>query len=315
MKYSFLAVVAVIIYLASASDGWCGGRKPSLTNPLLKTMAFKEIVPFRDKIDSYLEQKKADGTITEAAFYFRSLADGIWSGIDEKRSFSGASLLKIPMMLAYYKIAETDPKILKKKIKYEIMMNETRNYVPVKSPEPGKYYTVDEMISIMIRLSDNNALIVLGSNLNEQYRSRVMDDLGLTNKDEPEQSGDNISIKQIVSLFRILYNSSYLNTKMSEKALKTMTDTDFRTGIVASLPPNIQVSHKFGERSYLNTDIKELHECAIVYYSKNPYLIGIMTRGKDFDQLTEVIKSVSKMVYDEIDYQYSYSYTGGVFEQ
>ena len=63
------------------------------------------------------------------------------------------------------------------------------------------------------------------------------------------------------------------------------------------------MAHKFGE----NTDIdlttgtqvdKELHDCGIVYVPQKPYLLCVMTRGQDFNSLTNVISSISKIVYN-----------------
>jgi len=296
-----LAAAAALLLLAGIQDVHCKER--SLTNPLLKYMSFKEIRPFKYKIEKYLTQKKADGVLNEVAFYFRDLADGNWVGIDEDKSFSGASLHKVPLMIAYYKLAEKDPSILKKELKYDILMPEVRDYVPADMPVPGKYYTVDELIRIMIQQSDNNALIILTNNIDAAYPAAVIRYLGLGHVDENDNS-DNVSLKNIITMFRVLYNASYLNVNMSEKALRCLDGTCFDQGIVAGVPRTVTVANKFGERYYISQGVRELHECAIVYYEKNPYLIGIMTRGKDYSKLLEIISTLSKMVYDEVDSQY-----------
>jgi hypothetical protein len=64
---------------------------------------------------------------------------------------------------------------------------------------------------------------------------------------------------------------------------------------------NIPVAHKFGERTGFAGGVKQLHDCGIVYYPKNPYLLCIMTRGTDFTKLESTIAAVSKMVYQEFD--------------
>lgn len=66
-----------------------------------------------------------------------------------------------------------------------------------------------------------------------------------------------------------------------------------------TIPSDVKVAHKFGERYY--GDIKQLHDCGVIYYPENPYLLCVMTIGKDFEDLAEVISHVSDVVYREVD--------------
>jgi hypothetical protein len=59
---------------------------------------------------------------------------------------------------------------------------------------------------------------------------------------------NNIRVKDYATFFRVLFNSSYLNKKNSEWVLELLSTTEFNSGIVAGLSPDIQVAHKFGER-------------------------------------------------------------------
>ena len=47
-------------------------------------------------------------------------------------------------------------------------------------------------------------------------------------------------------------------------------------------------------------NIRQLHDCGIIYYPNNTYLLCIMTRGKDFKQLESVIAGISKTVYEVV---------------
>ena len=84
---------------------------------------------------------------------------------------------------------------------------------------------------------------------------------------------------------------------MSEKALELLSKTTFNDGIVAGLPENIVVSHKFGE--YILPDEIELHDCGIIYYVQNPYFLCVMTRGKDEGELKNTISGISKIIYED----------------
>lgn len=77
-----------------------------------------------------------------------------------------------------------------------------------------------------------------------------------------------------------------------------MSQTEFKEGLNRGLPAEITVAHKFGERDLGQQ--KELHDCGIVYYPNQPYLLCVMTKGADFDDLSETIGEISKLVYNFI---------------
>ncbi len=41
----------------------------------------------------------------------------------------------------------------------------------------------------------------------------------------------------------------------------------------------------------------EAHDCGIVYYPDSPYLLCVMTRGKDTGQLESIIGKISQITY------------------
>jgi beta-lactamase class A len=56
--------------------------------------------------------------------------------------------------------------------------------------------------------------------------------------------------------------------------------------------------HKFGEAG--NQFEKQLHETGIIYLNSNPYLLSVMTKGKDNAQLSKLIGEISAAVYLEM---------------
>ena len=82
--------------------------------------------------------------------------------------------------------------------------------------------------------------------------------------------------------------------------MQILSKTSFNKGMVAGLPKGVSISHKFGERGFSDSNIKQLHECGIVYMAGSPYLVCVMTRGTDFDQLSSVIADISGIIYKEV---------------
>lgn len=162
-------------------------------------------------------------------------------------------------------------------------------------------YSVEELIDKMIIDSDNGAMSLLAVNIDNASLDSLYNVLGM----QPPDSFGNITISpRVYSLFfRILYNATYLNRDMSEKALELLSKTNFKDGLVGGLPDNINAAHKFGEHVISNNGVQEsveLHDCGIVYYEPSPYFLCIMTKGLDIEKLKNTIKDISNLVYQEI---------------
>ena len=72
----------------------------------------------------------------------------------------------------------------------------------------------------MIIYSDNQAYEILRQSVDNQLIINTYKDLGVdVSKAFTDPSGNILSVKSFATFFRILYNASYLNQDMSEKAL------------------------------------------------------------------------------------------------
>jgi beta-lactamase class A len=285
-----------------------------LINPLveyeLDSFYYKhELKNFEDEVRNLTNQLIKDGKVTNVAMYFRDLNNGPWFGINEDKKYFPASLLKLPVMMTYYKLAETQPEILNKTINYDegyqkILGNyNTEQYFKSeKSIEPNKTYTVEELIEYMIVYSDNNAKNLLIINLPDPNDlMNIYRDLGVADTFEITGNTNIMSVHSFSSFFRVLYNASYLNKEMSKKILEMLAHSTFKRGLVSGLPENLTVAHKFGEHS--NNNGVQLHDCGIIYYPQKPYLLCIMTQGTNFEKLEKAIEDISQLVYKEIDRQ------------
>lgn len=282
----------------------------AFVNPLLECEiegenSLKKYVPFEKKAKSRITAEVIEkNPNTHLSVYFRNLNNGPWFGINEKENFSPASLLKVPLMMAYLKESETNPEILNE----QIVFNEKINYIaPLVKPEEeiemGKTYSVQDLIFRMIAYSDNNAMQLLYDNISKDNLDKVYRDLGISvlNVRTPN---DFMSVKEYASFFRILYNAAYLKDETSERALEILSKAGFKKGLVAGVPDNIVISHKFGERELEGNMKKQLHDCGIIYYPAYPYLLCVMTRGNDMNNLSEIIAQTSKIVFEEISANY-----------
>jgi beta-lactamase class A len=259
-----------------------------------------------DDLNKFISDSHKNGDTQEVSVYFRDLKDGPVFGINENDLFISASLLKLPIALTFYRLSEDGAQdILKRKILYKqegVLSSPSQFFKPLKSAISGQSYLISDLIYYSLVYSDNASNEILKTYLKdigkgEDLLLTTFKDLGLT---EPTSLVTNdISTRGYASIFRILYNASYLSKEDSESVLSILDQSEFSQGIVSGVPNGVRVSNKFGERDLGN--IKQLHDCGIVYFKDNPYVLCVMTRGKDFNSLTKVISKISNMVYTEME--------------
>lgn len=277
--------------------------KPLLAFEVGEKKDFSEYKPLEKKIIDIEDQAKASGDASIVSFYFRDLATGRWTGENENEMFSPGSLLKVPLMIAFFQSAEIDPQVLSKKLSYSGFQdaNASEAIKPSQAIKPGQSYTVSELIKYMIVYSDNNATVLLFNSIDHNSLNDVLSDLGINYPENDPTTADFISAKQYSLFFRVLYNASYLNSFYSETALQLLSQVDYKDGIAAGLPEKTVVAHKFGERDVYdpvtNKTQNELHDCGIVYSTGNPYFICVMTKGDNLQKQQGVIKEISAVVY------------------
>ncbi len=271
-------------------------------NPLLLVDFSREAPEYlylEEDIKKYISNL-SKGTADSVSVYFRNLNSGKWVGINQDVVYDPSSMLKVAVMMGYLKEADSNPSLLLKKIQYTPKNDSGQNYKPEHPLAPGMY-TARDLIEAMIIQSDNDALESLYNN-NRPAFINVLKTLEIP----PPATGDTLdflSPKMYSAIFRTLYSSTYLPRVVSEQVLQLLTYTTFTKGLVDGVPEKTIIAHKFGEHTTLKDGqfvSRELHDCGIIYYPNNPYLLCVMTKGKDFTSLESVISSISKIVYNGV---------------
>jgi beta-lactamase class A len=264
-------------------------------------------------VTSVINGHKAKGDIAAASAYFADFLTSKFSSTNSDLKFYPSSITKIPIMMAYYELAESSNSILNQKITYPVgsedvnASQETKPAVPL---VPGQTYTVENLIERMIKYSDNNAAALLYEAGDRDTITDVYNNLQIpTEKTVTADNLDFITPQQISTLFRVLYNATYLSRDYSEKALALLSQTDFTQGLVAGVPSGTTVSHKFGIVRITTNGVetsRELHDCGIFYAPNHPYLLCVMTRGSatspgSLSAMQSTIADVSTAVYNQVE--------------
>lgn len=276
-----------------------------LVNPLLEVESSQgndaRLEAAKYALNRYIDTCAEGRGAFAIAVYLMDLNKGTWIGINEEAQFTMASLVKVPIMMAYFKKAEQDPSVLDKAIMYETKVDVLpQNISPQNILQPGNAYKVNELLSHMIAHSDNTAMILLFQHIEKKLIDELCTDMRLPTPNLDKRDLQ-VSVRDYARSLRVLYSVTYLNKDSSEKALKLLTTTEFREGILAGIPSGMLVAHKFAERAYAQTETKELHECGIIYHPERPYMLCVMTKGRDFNSLKGVIKDISKIAYEHME--------------
>jgi len=269
----------------------------------------RELKPFRYKVAALIEDKLKSDNVVDVSVYFRDLINGNRFGIGERDSFSRKNLLKLPLMIAFFKWAEINPLILRRTLTYSgsTLQPEQKRDALIQTLEPGRHYTVNDLIFRMIASDDDNAYALLFANMPSNRLEKIFKDLDV--EYDPQKQDESLSLSAYAAFYRVLFNASYLSEEMSEKALRYLTKSNFRDGMASGIPSNIEIAGKFGEQRIAVVDkgalkqLHQVHEFGIIYYPNRPFLLGVVVRGTEPDRLVKVIRDITNLVYDEVDRQ------------
>lgn len=251
----------------------------------------------KNTINNIINKHKGIGDISSASVYIREFKQANWISINGNELYSPGSLLKVPELIAFYKMNEKQPGFLDKQIEYNNKVSTDNRVISFESNhiQVGKKYTIKELLNYMIVYSDNEATMLLNSLVDRAVFSSVFTDIGLKQPDF--NSPDYKITASDYSLFlKELYNGSYLDFANSEACLSLLSKSVFRNGLSKELPIDCKVAHKFGEGGQSTSP--NFSEAAIVYAGDNPYIITIMIKGYDMKVLPAVTAEISKNVYD-----------------
>ncbi len=258
----------------------------------------QELFFLKDQVNKIIQTFKVSGDLTSASVYLKCYPKNEWMGINENEKFSPGSLLKVPVLITFLKMNEKTPGFLDKTLFFSHPFPSNKTAVFLSNQiQLGHNYTIKELLKYMIAYSDNNATNLLNTVIDVNMLQKIFTDFGL---EAPNWISSNypISSKNYSLFMRALYNGSYLSNEDSEFATELLTHSDFKKGLIKDIPDYIKKAHKFGEGG-IDTE-PELSESALVYLENKPYLLTIMTKGKDNQKLAQIISQISNIIYQSM---------------
>ncbi|WP_313756936.1 serine hydrolase [Tissierella sp.] len=245
--------------------------------------------------------KEINSVDEEVSVIIKDLTNDQWLlKYNENRVFPSASLIKIPIMIKALECVEKGEYSLDEKIKIGEI---DRVEYSIISELTLEEYTLIDLITLMIILSDNTATNVLidllgCEKINQMVKKLNCNDTILKRKmmDFTAARGgrENLtSPMDMALLMEKIYNKSIVSPKICEIMIDILTRQKHRDMLPRYILDKVKIANKTGELSGLN------HDIGIFYLENINYLIGIFTtNGKDDLTGKRTIGRISKLVYD-----------------
>lgn len=275
------------------------------TNPILDLKSNFYYVNAR--LESVIAEKtafyKKNRSVADASIYFSHLNNNTWYGINEKTIFNSSGLNKILLLISAFKLIEESPEVLN----FKFLLDEASGtFQKIDSADAGnsseKTLTIYDVMEDMIKNSNNKTATFLNDLLNAsspKIVERVFIDLGIK---MPNNKGiQELTAKDYAVFFSVLYNVTYINDKNSEMALKFLSETAFKDGLNVGLDENTLVAHYYEQTT--EGKLIQMHNCGIIYYPGSPYILCILIKGYDANQMNTAIQEISKAVFQEVKTQ------------
>lgn len=269
-------------------------KYPNLSKRVLQEYPIDILINFLD-LRTQLRSEVAPYGNT-FGFYFEYLPTGTTIGVNEKSEFHAASLFKVPVVMAYYRLKErlqikNDPEI---EIREEHIDND---FGTLYQKGVGHKIKMSEVIRLALEESDNTAARVVATNVQEADFNAVYS--GIDIELQTDEDGAIMTAKNYSSILKALYFSAVLNKDSSNEILEYLSKSEFNDKLTAGVDPSIKVAHKIGDFVDIETGQKAYMDCGIVYYPRRPYLLCMVSRT-DEETASVRMENLSEVVYKYI---------------
>jgi len=205
---------------------------------------------------------------------------------DTEKPMQAASLIKVPVVIAGYRIAERGEFDLKETYRLKDEDKAGGSGSLFQKPE-GYELSWEKLMWHMGNESDNTAFRAMVNYLGEERLNSEFEKLGWSSTSIAENQ---ISALELMKMFEGLYRNTLLNEYDSKRILASMVDTWYEDRIPVGVPDDIKVAHKVG------TEIGVVSDAGIVY-AQPDYAAILMTEGVKEGEAKVVLPEISQLIY------------------
>lgn len=251
----------------------------------------------RDLLINFIPLRKNLREITKEygesfSLYFEYLPTGVSIGINEKLEFYAASLIKVPLAMAFLNAYRTRNLDIKEVV--EITEDDLDpNFGDLWKKGAGAKISLEEVLRLLLVNSDNSAYRILARRLQTSDFKEIYDHIDLEVKLDSGQIY--LTSKSYASILKSLYYSSILHKEDSQYILALLSEKSPDDKIRNGVPDEITIANKTGV--YMD-DLYQ--DCGIVYVPKRPYLLCMISKSSE-EVSTKRMTEISRIVYKYIN--------------
>ncbi len=214
-----------------------------------------------------------------------------------------ASLVKIPIMMAYFLRASEGKVNLKDEIKLNRRAKSGGSGI-LKNTAAGTIFSLNELMSLMITESDNTAANILIDLLGFDALNSDFSRLGLKNTNlsrkmmdfsQRKKGVENYTTAQDMAyLLENIYHHRFVNGFVSQKCIEILKRQKVKDRLPKKLPAGTVVAHKTG------LEYGICHDVGIVFTKNGDFVISVLTRHNNkFAYLSKkFIADIALLVYN-----------------
>ncbi|QYR59864.1 serine hydrolase [Fusobacterium polymorphum] len=175
----------------------------------------------------------------------------------------------------------------------------------LKELNTGHHFTLKELATLMIIVSDNQATNILIDFLGMENINLLGKELGLKESflgrkmmdTEARKNGyDNYTCADDISLlFKLIYQEKLINKEASQLMLDILLRQQQGERLQRYFPSDIKIAHKCGDLDNLEND------GGIIWIGDRIYILVVLTSGMSNLQCKQTIGKISKFVYDKME--------------
>src|SRR4030042_4658641 len=215
-----------------------------------------------------------------------NLGDGYGFGIYEDTIFQAASLIKLPVIAAAY--MEEEKGNLDLEATYKLKNSDKVEGAGSLYLKPEGYeITYRDLIRLMGKQSDNTAFRIMRNILGDATINKAAKDIGM---ERTSLVKNETTPKDIGIFFQKLWKGEIVNILHKDEILNYLTDTSFESWLVAGVPEEVRVAHKYGR------EVNVVNDAGIVYAPK-PYVVVILSKGVVEREADENFPELSRIVF------------------
>ncbi|MBE6064593.1 serine hydrolase [Coprococcus sp. MSK.21.13] len=225
--------------------------------------------------------------------------------INEYMVFPSASTIKLLIMARIMKEVKEKKRNLEDKIILKDVYKCGGDGI-LKELNDGHIFTLKEVITLMIIVSDNTATNILIDMIGMDNINCMGKELGLTNTELRRKMMDSEAVKMgrenvttakdLSCILEMIYNRQLVDCEYSDIMLDILKKQQVTGRLDLYLPEDILIAHKTGDLDNLE------HDVGIVYHPRGNYLICVLTKNVSTNKYgREIIGEISQKVYNNIN--------------